>query len=221
MPASACVAAIVERGVVRAGADDQRRAALGAHARARVDDRALLVGVERGASPVVPSATIPAAPSARYSPHSARSPRRRLRRRANGVMSGTQTPRRSRSLAMRQSVVGRALSSVGGSCPEPLPDRPGPDRRVRHRACSRGCSASAARSSRPPRSACSARRRSRRSARRCRRSCRRRSPARYRYNREHLIRGRIVLITAAVRRAGVGGRRRAARRRRCPATATG
>ena len=41
-------AAIVVCGVVGAGADDELRVALGAHARARVDDGALLVGVERG-----------------------------------------------------------------------------------------------------------------------------------------------------------------------------
>ena len=54
-----------------------------------------------GASPVVPSATMPATPSARYSPH-----RRSIASMStdpdasNGVISGTHTPWRSRSLGM-------------------------------------------------------------------------------------------------------------------------
>ena len=47
VPASASHRRDGGRGVVRAGADDQLRGALGADRGARVDDRALLLGVER------------------------------------------------------------------------------------------------------------------------------------------------------------------------------
>ena len=90
-------------------------------------------------------------------------------------------------------------------------------------ACSRGCSASAARSSRRPRSGRSARRRSRPSAPRCRRSSRRRSADRCATTARASSAGRVVLWTSLVRRAG---RRSAARcssrvgaRRRPPAHA--
>ena len=76
-----------------------------AHARAHASMTARFSASSSAlASPVVPSATMPAAPAARYSRH-----KRSIAARStppetsNGVISGTQTPRRSRSLVIRKA----------------------------------------------------------------------------------------------------------------------
>ena len=128
---------------------------------------------------------------------------------SNGVISGTQTPRRSRSLVMRASVLGRTVPFPGHTAARQyLPRRAAVARDRDHRCssasrpeCCRACSASAAPSSRRPRSGRSAPPRSRRSARRCRRSCRRRSRARCATSRESFILPRVVVAHLRVRRA--------------------
>ena len=71
-PRAPATAAIVVRGAVGAGADDQLRAALGADARrTRRSTARFSSASSAGDSPVVPSATMPAQPASRYSWHRA------------------------------------------------------------------------------------------------------------------------------------------------------
>ena len=139
-----------------------RGAPAAAHARATASMTACFSSASSAvASPVVPSATMPLTPAARYSSHSRSIASTSTAPVAsNGVISGTQTPRRSRSLVMRTSVLvepRRVPEGIAGPRVRSPPCRCGSRSRSRcssasRPACCRGCSASAARSSRRPRS---------------------------------------------------------------------
>ena len=108
--ATAFVAAIVVR-VLLVPVPTISGACAAAHARAHASMTARFSSSSSAlASPVVPSATMPVAPAARYSWH-----RRSIAATStapsasNGVISGTQTPRRSRSLVMRKGVARSCL----------------------------------------------------------------------------------------------------------------
>ena len=154
MPSSAVVSAIVDAGVVRAGADDQRRAPRRAHARARVDDRLLLVGVERGclaggaqgddAGHAV-GEILAAEPLDRLDVDRARRVERRDQRDPDSVE--IEVTRHAESVTVTGRLVPSADSRRVPSAVLPLvpPDRAHRRGRRRVAACCRACSASAAR----------------------------------------------------------------------------